>query len=572
MKEFLHLFKLQLKLQFRSELKKNQKIATPIIGGLAILPLLGFICFALFMLVQSGVRAGVVAEILVFIMVSAQVFTLFFVSKVYISTFYNADDNQFLSTLPARPEAVFLSKLCVVYLSELAFSALLLLPTLITSVVAMNMAGMAVPIVFYFFIPLAVLFAPIIPLVLISILAAPLMYIASFFKRKAAMSSIMGILVFVIVMGAYFAIIPNMSNLTALQNDLPQQAIDIFKKLGNIVYFNKTFFLASLNVSFAKNFFITLGIVLGSLLLSVSLSALFFRRSISAQFETYSKVGEAKTTYKRKTVVKSLMQNDFKSLLRMPGLAINSFLGVFMSPLIIIAMTLFTDGGFMGQVEAEEVTTINTELLLTGFMMMYALMLNVGMNYAATISFTREGRSFYFLKHLPVNFNEVLKAKRMLADITSAVGIVLLMLAAVFILKLNIISVLVAGIVLMLYALAFNMYGIYRDMKRPNFTWTTVNEAMKRNSYIMAPFFISLPIAIIAMVLASIFSSLTNNLHIAWLLTIYWGVLLVGALAFFFVFRHLLYKNAEELFEQMGEPQAAQPIKINISKKFKLGL
>ena len=573
MKEFLLVFRLQLKLQFRTGLTKKQKLATPLALGLSMLPLFGFICFALYMLVQSGVKAGIVAEILVLIMSSAQIFTLFFVSKVYISTFYNAEDNEFLSTLPATPAALFLAKLSVVYLSELSFSAVLLLPTLITSAVAMNMAGMAVPVIFYFFIPLAVLFAPIIPLAIISIFAAPIMYFASFFKRRAAMSSIMSMLLFVSLMGAYFALIPNFSNISNLQNDLPQQAISIFKNLGNVMYFDKTFFLAAINVEFAKNFFITLGIIVGAFALSVLLSVLFFRRSISAQFETHIKNAEVKLGYKRQTVVKSLLLNDFKSLIRMPGFALNCFMNIFMGPILIIAMTAFSDGGLSGvPAGSEDLGNISMEIMTTGFLMMYCLMLNIGMNYVATVSFTREGQSFYFLKHLPVEFNEVLKAKRLFADITSAVGIFLLMLSAIFILKLNVLSVLAFGLVSIIFAMAFNMYGIYRDMKRPKFDWTNVNEALKRNNYIMIPFFISLGFGFAAMLIAIGFASLTDYIKTYWLLTMYWAIMLIVAIVMFFVFRKPLYNNAESLFDKMGEPQVPQVPKFDIPKKFKMGL
>ncbi|MDD4839510.1 MAG: hypothetical protein PHE93_02405 [Clostridia bacterium] len=572
MKEFSLLFELQLKNHFRSNEKSKNKIAMPIIIGLSMLPLLSIICYAIYMVMYAGAMAGIAMEILVFILLSAQMFTLFFVSKVYISIFYNADDNEFLTTLPANPIAMFMSKLIVVYISELSFSAFILLPTLITATVAMNMAGMVLPVVFYFFIPLTILFAPIIPLLIISIFAAPIMYIASFFKRRAAMSSIMSILLFVVLMGSYFALIPNFANISQLQNGLPPQAIAIFQKFANYIYFDKTFFLAALNIDFAKNFFIWLGIIIGSFAFAILLTQLLFRRSISAQFETHSKSKVANLDYKSQSISMSLVKNDFKSLMRLPGLAMNSFLNIFMAPLLLVAMNFMSDGGIAGMYSDPNSAVLSSELLVTGFVMMYSFMLNLGMNYVSMLSFTREGRSFYFLKHLPVGLNEILKAKKMFADIVSAIGIVLLMLCALLIFKINVLSVIALGIVLMVFAMGFNTLGILRDMKKPNLEWSNINEALKRNTYILMPFVIAIGIGIVSLVLAVLLSSLTEYIPEFWAITIYWIVMLIGGIVLYLVFKKQLLDKSEELFDKMGEPQVPQPKNIKLPKKIGFGL
>jgi hypothetical protein len=546
MKEFALLFKLQLKNNFRSrERSAKKRLAEPLIVGFAMLPIIGILCFAIYMLAQSSARSGVLAELFVLIMSSTQVLTLFFVSKVYISTFYNADDNEFLATLPVSPLAKFLSKLAVVYISELAFTAFLLLPTQITAAVSLGVSGYPAPWTFYIFIPLSVLFAPIAPLFIISIFAAPIMYLASFFKRRAAMSSIMSIVLFVGLMGAYFMLVPNFAYIAELQNDLPAQAVAIFKRIGNVLYFDKTFYLAALNVEFAKNFFITAGILAGAFLVSSVLTLALFNRSVTAQFETHSKNKEARFDYKSQSTVRALLANDFKSLLRTPGLAMNSFMSIFMAPLLLIAMGIFMKG--------EEAQAFDSQMMKLSFCMLYGLMLNAGMNYVAMLSFTREGKTFYFLKHLPVSCRDILKAKRAFADIVSAIGIVLFMVVAMIVYKFNPIVLLAMGLILFAFSAALNTLGIYRDMKRPHLEWNNINEAMRRNYYIMLPFFIAMGLGFASMGLGTLLSSATAYIHEYWVILIYCAGLLAVAVVFYILVRKLLLSKQEELFEKIGE-------------------
>lgn len=567
MREFLILFKLHLKTRFRSKEKnEKQKIATPIIVSLSMLPIVAMICFAIYMLTLSAVRAGIVTEVLVLIMSSAQLFTLFFVSKVYITTFYNAEDNEFLATLPAKPLSLFFAKLSTVYLSELLFSAFLLLPTLISATVAMVMAGYNVPVLFYFSIPLAVLFAPVIPLFIIAMLSAPIMYIASFFKRRGAMSSIMSILLFLVIMGGYFALVPNFSRITELQNDLPMQAIAVFKKLGNVLYFNKTFFNAALNINFAVNFFVTLGIILGAFAVTGLLVSFTYTRSISAQFETKTKSKAADFNYKSTSTVRALMANDFRALIRTPGLAFNSLLNIFMAPLILVAMGLFTSGDMFGGAESGADPVLSSQLIQLSFVFMYAMMLNVGMNYAATLAFTREGRSFYFLKHLPIGFHDIMKSKRYFADIVSASGIVLIMIVSMILYKFNVLVVLGLGLTLVIFASGFNMFGITRDMKKPNFEWTTIEEATKRNLYIMLPFLFAIIIGMVGMGGGAALTALLPYIHENWLFVIFFGVFIVVGIILWFVFRNSLLSKQETLFANMGEPVNFVKVKTQVLK------
>ncbi|UKI13800.1 MAG: hypothetical protein L6V85_06365 [Clostridiales bacterium] len=112
-------------------------------------------------------------------------------------------DNEFLSSLPVRPEAVFSAKLTVVYLNDLIVGSVFLIPLLVSYVVGVIQGGAALPLYFFIFmIPVAMLTIPVVPLAIISVLSFPMVKIVSYFKNKAIVTLVLSVVMFL----GFFAI------------------------------------------------------------------------------------------------------------------------------------------------------------------------------------------------------------------------------------------------------------------------------------------------------------------------------------------------------------------------------
>ena len=97
-----------------------------------------------------------------------------------------AKDNELLMSLPVTGLDIFLSKLTTIYLLHLGLALLLQLPIILTIGIgaAIKNAG------FYILGVLGSFLTPFIPLLAITIIAVPLNYIISYFKRNNIIGTI----------------------------------------------------------------------------------------------------------------------------------------------------------------------------------------------------------------------------------------------------------------------------------------------------------------------------------------------------------------------------------------------
>lgn len=81
-----------------------------------------------------------------------------------------------------------------------------MIPALVTVGIAVGLNAW-----YYVTVILAAFVVPAIPMVIVSLLAIPLMYVVSFFRNKGAVASVAMILLFGAVFGGYYAILGKLS-------------------------------------------------------------------------------------------------------------------------------------------------------------------------------------------------------------------------------------------------------------------------------------------------------------------------------------------------------------------------
>ena len=193
MKTILNLLKLQIDnktdlLKTASPSKMLTSILKVIIAMALITAVAAFILFRIFSL-GIAINSGVVAIVLLL----TQAISLFFAIGNVINTLYLCKDNEMLICLPVTPNQLFISKVLLIYLREIAVNALISIPIFIT----LGFFG-GLGISFYLSIPILALFAPILPIVLASFISVPLMALIRFLKKHVVLS-IFSILAFVSV-------------------------------------------------------------------------------------------------------------------------------------------------------------------------------------------------------------------------------------------------------------------------------------------------------------------------------------------------------------------------------------
>ena len=146
------------------------------------------------------------ASFLTFALVGCQAVSFVFGIANIITTLYLSKDNELLMVLPITFNEIFLSKILVLYVSDLIFSLTYLLPVF----VGLGILG-RLGATFYLAALLLMPILPIFPLALASIFSIPLMMLVRFLKKHLVLSVVVLLTIVAIVFVGYMEIITDVS-------------------------------------------------------------------------------------------------------------------------------------------------------------------------------------------------------------------------------------------------------------------------------------------------------------------------------------------------------------------------
>lgn len=545
MKDYRLVLSLLLRNQYRRKAGKY-KISQGLLVAVCCLPLEAVICVALHFLTGVCADYGIVPELMNLLVTAAELMIFFFVIQSIITVLYMTDDSAFMSSLPVRPSAVFFARLTQVYISELAIAAYLLFPMLLTVGITAAGCGAAVSPAFYPLTVLIVAVAPLLPLAVATLLSLPLMWLSSFFRKRAVFSTVALILLFAVVFTAYFFIVPNFGAVSDIES-LSEQTVKFFRTFATVMYPNKVMVEFAMGINAGVNFavFAAIWLALGGIILG--LSSLFYRRAVTAGMESGSAVTRVRhTVTPRRNQVVALMLNDFKSLIRFPSLAVSSCINIVLAPIMTCVMFTVMNADSEGAV-------LGGGMLDVGLIMLYSVLLNGGTNNVAALAFTREGQSFFISQHLPISAKSAVSAKFLLASAFTLVGVIPLFVIAVALVKIHVVNALLYVLILLIACTGLNCLSIYTDMKRPIFDWKNTTDIQKNNFRVMLPFVIGLAIGVVILVLAAVISPLAAEIGETGAYAVFWSVAFVLTGAICGGCAYVLFDRCDELYARMAE-------------------
>lgn len=562
MKLYLKLLKTVLLNNFRSlkgrfisdkNGKDAKRKAATVFGAVMMILGVGVMVFILsavvYVIAGISVFDNMHVKLLSTIISGVQIMVMLFGVTGVLSNTYFSKDNEFLSSLPVRPQTIFSVKLTVIYLNELALCTVFMLPAIISYAAGCVNAGASFPMYFYFMIPVVLITTPVIPLAIVSVLSFPLIRIVAYFKNKSVTTLILNILLFVAFFAVYVLLADRIGRFVdGSVTALPPAMATMINGFDKAVFFNRYFALALTGTRFFVNALIYIATVAGAVGVTVMLSALLYKKSMTAgEEETRKKSKSPERTAKPVSgLKKALFVREAKCLFRNQSFAFNSIMGSIITPVIVIVMNVINTGvpALSGGVSSNFVNA--------GMTLFYCLMLLCGTNYTAALAFSREGGAFYVLRYLPVKLKDVLKAKTALANAVSFTGIVLMTITGLAVSRGDVVNVLPTAAVLVIYAYAFNVLCIYRDLKKPNISWTSPYEVIKRNIYPLVPMFYAMGLGMVYMFAAQIIVKYEAALNFGAAIAGFWtGVAAIGVVLAA-VFTVVLNKNAEALFERIA--------------------
>jgi ABC-2 type transport system permease protein len=508
---------------------KGTKIAVFVGGAFAALLVAAIVCIQVAFLVLGAGAQGYLTEIMHALTGAVQVIVLFFGSVAVLSYLFFSKDNSLLASLPIPPRTVFLAKFSIAYISQLFISAFLVLP-LFTMVGIMSIVNGFGAVAWHFFlIQIASIFLlPIVPLALVSILSIPLMYLVSFFKKRALGKSILTAVMASLAVGFYVLIMVAMSGVGSEAEEgtmLSPAVVSVLAGIRGATVFNYHLVQAFMNVNAAANFFIYLACILGLLAVTVILSMLFYKKAMVTLLEGNATAHKSRALKidESNSFMRSFLLKEFRTLITSTPLFAQVIIGIVLAPLMGFLVS-FT-GGFGIGGESPQMFSL-AYITFLGFILISST------NVIATVGFSREGKHFYILKTLPVSARTLVQGKYIFAGIVTAIGT--LLLAAVTPFALSIYNpVAIIGLLVVVFAggLGTNAIGLKNDLKNPNLTWINASELVRNNKRQIKPALISTGIGfayLIFGVMLAIFGSMNESL----LYLIYFGGISVTIVPF----------------------------------------
>ncbi len=562
MKGFFALVKLLFSLQFRTMVSTDKKkrtgtIVAFIVLGVCFAPMLVGVAIATYSLgALMGSDQGVVALLIL----GCQALVLLLGLPTLIVGVFMPKDADKLLYLPLKPVTIFSAKIVVAYINEVITTAVTILFLLLPYGIG---AGLGVGY-YLMFLP-ALLLIPLLPILLGTIIAMPIALLLAKVGKDGIGKTILTVLFFVAFMALYMTFVFGLTDLGATMPDgeiTPEQLVAMLQGViaqiaSKMVYVHTNYVLASSLVAtdfvgWLVNFLLTLVefALLGAL--AVLIAKPFYRYMLASQVEGGGGGGKkAKLTYETKptSVVKQLIITDFKRTLRDSQMGFQSFVGLIMMPLLVVVFGMsFSEGS--GE-EAIDFTNVLYQLIAPVALVAYFSLLGGGSSVLGLYPITRENKSFYILKSLPVDFNKILIAKVTLSTIVMVAVYLVTTIVAVFVLK--ILWYIAIGMLLVLTLTGFGAQCITTrlDLKDPKFGWSNFNQSLKNAKNSWMAMLIGLIVMIVIGGVSTVFIVLYVATQSSALVALMWVALVVVSGLFAFVSYKILVNKSQQLFERI---------------------
>lgn len=399
-KEIFRLCKLQMYNTFgineymhtKDKSKRKRFIFMAVTWAIVILMFIGYVVGTSYGLIYMGM--GDILPMYVYTVVSVLIFmfTLFKAGSIIFSM----KGYDMLISLPISKAAVVVSRFMKMYISNLLLTILVMLPALIVYGVMEKPS-----FIFYIIYLLGMVFVPLLPLTMASIIGALITAISSRMRRKSLVSAALTImLVFALMLVGM--LLPNENGKISLE-DFQNMAITIEKGIENIfpcaVWFNKAAF------GEASYLVALIGIPLVIFIVFVIVLQKYFLGICTLLSGVSSKNDYKIQKLKENTVIKSLLKKELKRYFASSIYVTNTIIGYIIA--VVAAVSIFV----LGIDEFEEMLGVSGagSIIKVALPFVYAMAMSITSITSCSISM--EGKNIWILQTLPVKGKDVYLSK-----------------------------------------------------------------------------------------------------------------------------------------------------------------
>ena len=567
MKKFISLTKLLFVQQYRVKPTEGKKrrggtIAAYIILAVCFAPMLVMIAIAMFGLgkLSQGLEEGGAGVCAMLIFMSQGAVLLFGIPTL-ISNVFTVKDADKLLFLPIRSSTVFTAKLTVAYLNEVITTAVMLVFMLLPFGI-----GYSAPVGYYLLLLLGLFLIPLLPMLIGSIIAIPLSALITKVGKNGVVKTILQTVMFFLIMAVYLFVMYELGFMDgSVEEDSTDIAQILLDKLQSVsvmvkyVHSNYTFanamlattftvFIVNLLIAIAENVLL-LGLVIA---MALPFYHWMLTKSVEGGGSRRRKTAKSNLQVKNQGVVKELIFTDLKRITRESQIGFQSILSLIMLPVMVVifylafGMSVGEEGKLIDVLKQFELYQIIAPLIFVTYMSM----LGITSNIFGLYPISRENKSIYLVKSLPVSFNKYLLSKVILATAVMLISDFLTCLLIVILFGVKWYYGLAMLCVMAMLSFGGMCITTLVDLKSPKLGWTNFNQSLKNAKSSWIGLLIGLVTSLIVGIVGGLFVILWYFTKSGWyVLLIMWLAIIGVCVAFAFVCYKIMTKNAQKYFE-----------------------
>ena len=539
MNNILSLLKIEFSKSFsKNSMKQNKAKSISFLGIVGLVVILGIVLSSLYSYIygQIFIEAAKQQEIelsraivpLVILFSSVASMLTFFSGLTQSRGILIGHDYDMLVSLPIRKRDIIASKVINLYLVELLYSSIIMIPHgIVVSILVNN--GMFVLIGI-----LLAIFISALPLVF-SILFA---FISSLIADKFKYGNIISIILYAVFIGAIFSV----SFMTSSSKS-SQDMANAFTTASNISkWINPSIIFVEMalydNLLYLLVF---IGISIASLVLVTLVLSLFYDKLHEMIHSVKANYKYERKELKSKKELKALFGIEVRRLVSSKMYFLNSVAGLIMSVLMTVLMSMMFSKYSPFSPNEEFLKLIHDYAFIGGIVIMFG----IGMSNTCSVAISIEGQNFWLVKTLPINYKKYMWAKLLLALVISVpISLICSTVMVVFLLP-DWYSIIAIYLIPILFVCVTILISLLINLTYYKLKWKSEQEVVKNSMAVVLSMFVGFGIEI---VLSGLLVGLgIFNPILAIFLSI--GVLLVALVVFYIVLNSVFVKKMNKIEE-----------------------
>lgn len=410
------------------------------------------------------------------------VFTFIFSFSVVLNELYFTSDIENLLPLPIRARQIVGAKVASIFCAE----SLVQLLVIFFSVVGFFFA-LGLPFKNFLLGILGMVTLPIIPIIYCSIISLLIMSFTRLIKNKETIRKVgLGFVLVILMLFVYF--------LGALQNFDLELYIEGFVNgdqaflhvmRGILPHIN--LFIDTLVTGSVSSLFLYILVNIGFIVILLGLADVCYFKGViglsSKDTATKKSSSNILKNIKVEEPTNSYFKKEVRTLFRTPSYFLNCILINFIWPIFVyvICKLKFPDLTLSELKNLVTSTDNNTLIIIFMFVIGVSILLPA-LNSIASSSFSREGKNFYFMKYIPMDYSSQVYVKLLVSFIIAFIGVNVFSLIFYLVIGLKVSISFIFLIISFLAVLFICSLGIIIDSINPKLVWDDELNALRENS------------------------------------------------------------------------------------------